>query len=83
MAYFKFTEKFEQGLEGLRGHFLTLEVDHSDGETEAHSGILCKSKRGRFMLSLGTIDEPEFVFFNVNRIKSMRIDGKTYTPKEN
>lgn len=79
--YYKFTQKFEEGLNGLRGRFLVLEVDHSDGRTEEHAGVLCKSKRGQWMLSLGTVNEPELIFFNVNRIKSMRIDGKTFRPR--
>ncbi len=81
MNYFKADQKFLTGLEGLRGRTMILTYDSSDGSTKELSGVLCKSKKGQFMISLGTIEDPELKPFNINRVMKLWIDGKEYLPK--
>lgn len=80
--YYKFDEKFEGNLDKLRGYFIVLTTDDHDGNEVVLTGVLIRTKKGVFMVSEGTIERPELRPFSVGRIKSMRINGTTFTPKQ-
>lgn len=81
MSYYIYTPKLEEGLEKLRKRFISLEVDDAEGNSITLNGVLCRTKRGQWCVSEGTVQAPELRFFNVNRIKGFRVDGQTFKPK--
>lgn len=83
--YFKVTPKFETGLKGLRGSFVELDIDKSNGQTRTLRGILCWSeKKARYLINESCeADASELRGFNHFKIKRIKMRDKEYLPKEN
>lgn len=81
MNYFTWSERLEKGLDGFRGHFVSVCFDKKDGTERVLNGVLCRAK-SQFLVNEGTSDDPEFRQFNVNKIRWVRLDGVTHRPKE-
>jgi hypothetical protein len=81
MNYFKWSDEIEKGMDGYRGHFVSICFDKKDGTERVLNGVLCRA-RDQFLVNEGTTEEPEFKQFNVNKIKWVRLRGITHKPKE-
>lgn len=85
MSYFEFSQKFEDGLDGLRGKFIRLKVDKKDGSERELVGTLCRNENGRFFIDEGSLAEGDFdpKAFNPHKIRQITVNGQIFKPKEN